>query len=74
MWFHRLFRRRREPPPALLPSLDRLGELVERVVALLDQVSPERNLERIVPKHHNSEPVADGWVALVPSPDGYRLL
>ena len=78
MWFRRLFRRRREPRAVLLPSLDRLEELIERVVALLDQVSlapaPERNLERIVSEHHNPEAVADGWVALVPSPEGYRLL
>ena len=25
-------------------------------------------------KQHNPEPSVDGWVALVPSPDGYRLL
>src|SRR5687768_16633271 len=37
MWFRR--RRRRLPPPVLLPSLDRLAELIERVVALLDQVT-----------------------------------
>lgn len=77
MWFRRLFRRRREPPPVLLPSLDRLGELIERVVALLDQVSlaPERAPpEEIVLQHHNPGPAADGWVAFVHSHDGYRLL
>jgi len=76
MWFRR--RRRRQPPPVLLPSLDRLAELIERVVALLDQVSlaPLPVSEEIVLKQHNPEPVpvVDGWVALVPSPDGYRLL
>ena len=77
MWFRR--RRRRQPLPVLLPSLDRLAELIERVVALLDQVSlapvsapPDRE-ERLVLNQHNPEP-ADGWVAFVHSPDGYRLL
>ncbi len=44
MWFRRLFRRRRPPPPVLLPSLERLAELIERVVELLDEValSPPR--------------------------------
>jgi hypothetical protein len=84
MWFRRLFRRRPEPPPVLLPSLDRLGELIERVVALLDQISlapvavpasnPEPEPEEIVLKQHNPTPAADGWVALVSSPEGYRLL
>ena len=81
MWFRR--RRRRQPlPPVLLPSLDRLAELIERVVALLDQVSlapvpvPESSPApgEIVLKQHNPEPASDGWVALVPSPEGYRLL
>jgi len=56
------WRRRRLSPPVLLPALDRLAELIERVVALLDQVS-------LAP-----EPASDGWLALVPSPEGYRLL
>ena len=30
MWFRRVFRRRRSPPPVLLPSLERLAELIER--------------------------------------------
>jgi hypothetical protein len=75
MWFRR--RRRRQPPlPVLLPSLDRLAELIDRVVALLDQVSlaPAPVPEEIVLKQHNPGPVPDGWVALVASPDGYRLL
>ena len=77
MWFRRLFRRRREPPPLLLPSLDRLAELIERVVALLDEVTlaPEpAPREEIVLQQHNPGPAADGWVAFVSSPDGYRLL
>ena len=75
MWFRR--RRRRLPPPLHLPSLDRLSELIERVVALLDQVAlapAPAPREEIVVKHHNLEPAADGWVAFVHAPDGYRLL
>jgi len=78
MWFRR---RRRRQPPVLLPSLDRLAELIERVVALLDQVSlaPEQSpREEIVLQQNDpdpeSEPVTEGWVAFVHSPDGYRLL
>ena len=76
-----MFRRRRVPPPVLLPSLDRLAELIERVVALLDQVAlaPEQKpreppREEIAVPQHNPGPVSDGWVAFVASPDGYRLL
>ena len=75
MWFRR--RRRRSPPPVLLPSLDRLAELIERVVALLDEMTlaPEQPArEGIVLNQHNPEPAVDGWLAFVHSPDGYRLL
>src|SRR5688572_22448288 len=77
MWLRRWFRRRRKPPPVLLPSLDRLAELIERVVALLDEVSlaPEPpSREEIVLNQHNPLPAPDGWLAFVHSPDGYRLL
>jgi hypothetical protein len=67
MWFRR--RRRRQPLPVLLPSLDRLAELIERVVALLDQVELAPDSPLPAP-----ESTADGWVAFVHSPDGYRLL
>ena len=72
MWF---WRRRRLPPPVLLPSLDRLAELVERVVALLDDLAlaPEPPREQLVVHDHEVEPAADGWVAFVQAPDGYRL-
>ena len=75
MWFWR--RRRPSPPPVLLPSLDRLAELIERVVALLDEVTlaPEAPAhEKIVLQEHNLEPAADGWVAFIHASDGYRLL
>ena len=89
MWFRRLFRRRRPPPPVLLPSLERLAELIERVVELLDEVAavpgraaPPRRAR--VPagartrsraeRAPNPAPSVDGHVLLVPWPDGYRLL
>ena len=89
MWFRRLFRRRRPPPPVLLPSLERLAELIERVVELLDEVAlgPPREPPRPatpapvrVPDSParsaapNPAPPVDGHVLLVPSADGYRLL
>lgn len=73
----RFLRRRRRPPPVLLPSLDRLADLIERVVELLNQrpLEPEpAPREEIVSKQHNPEPPADGWLAFVDSPEGYRLL
>jgi hypothetical protein len=90
MLFRRLFRRRRPPPPVLLPSLERLAELIERVVELLDEVAlgPPREPARPatpvpVPVPGNPAPSAvpspeppmqDGHMLLVSSPDGYRLL
>lgn len=73
MWFRR--RRRRQPPPVLLPSLDRLAELIERVVALLDEVTLAPEPEPIPTTPANpTAPVPEGWVAFVHSPGGYRLL
>jgi hypothetical protein len=81
MWFRRLSRRRRQPPPVLLPSLERLAELIGRVVELLDEVAvgpaPERaaRAPNLSPNPGpNPGPSADGHLLLVPSPDGYRLL
>jgi len=85
MWFRR--RRRRQPPPVLLPSLDRLAELIERVVALLDQVTlaptpvPAR-APAPTPAPPAPEPAAavtpapavHGHVLFVSASDGYRLL
>jgi len=95
----RLWRRRREESPVpqvVLPSLDRLAGLIERVVELVDEVAgargpgsnhapaappaappapppapPTRAPEVPVP-----EPAAeaDGWLAFLPSPDGYTLV
>ena len=53
------WRRRRQTPPILLPSLDRLAELVERVTVLVEEVAPTP---------------ADGHVLFAPAADGYRLL
>jgi hypothetical protein len=89
----------------LLSSLDRLTELVERVVALLDEVSlaplptskprPEPEPELVLKQHKLERPPvaepqperegeivlkqhklasAEGWVALLASAEGYRLL
>ena len=76
MWFRR---RRRQPPLVLLPSLDRLAELIERVVALIDQVTLAPAPARAPP---SPEPAAtipptqadDGHVLFVSASDGYRLL
>jgi hypothetical protein len=69
-----LFRGRRQAPPLLLPSLDRLAELIERVVELLDEVTlaPEQK-PREAPGPA-AEVAVDGWIAFVSSPDGYRVL
>jgi hypothetical protein len=88
MWFRRLFRRRRSPPPVLLPSLERLAELIERVVELLDEVALSPSREPAEPPAPAPNPAPDpapsavvspghsidGHVLLVPFPDGYRLL
>jgi hypothetical protein len=84
MRFRRLFRRRRQPPPVLLPSLERLGEVVERVVGLLDEAAvapPRQPKPKPTPTpgptpDASFEPVpfVDGHLLFRPSPDGYRLL
>ena len=57
------------------------AELIERVVALLDEVAlaPERQeparARRLCCRNTIPvRPAVDGWVAFVSSPDGYRLL
>lgn len=70
MWFRR---RRRHPPPVLLPPLDRLTELVDRVVTLLDQ-EPAPAPEPAVVERPEDEEVAEGHVLFVPGAAGYRLL
>ena len=103
----RLLRRRTKPelaPPVVLPSLDRLAGLIERVVELVDEVAgaPAANSKRPAPVAPGPpappappqvlEPVApppvvqtqpavvsmpaaeQGWLAFVPSPDGYALV
>jgi hypothetical protein len=82
------------PPPVVLPSLDRLAGLIERVVELVDEVSggpaaaPQQRPAREQPvlsappaapaAEPEPEPpapaAAGGWVAFVPSPQGYELV
>ncbi len=70
-------RRRRLPPSNLLPSLDRLSELIEGVVARLDQVAPEpAPSESDLPEPELAAapaPLPAGHVLFVSAPDGYRL-
>jgi len=75
MWLRRLFRRRRPPPPVLLPSLERLSELIERVVELLDEVAlaPAREPASQANPAPNPGPAVRGHVLFASSPDGYRF-
>ncbi len=90
----RLWRRRREAQPApqvVLPSLDRLAGLIERVVVLVDEVAGGRasgsnNAPAPLPPAAASQEPAPpelpvpvpaavaGWLAFVPSPNGYTLV
>ena len=73
----RAWSRRRSPsvPPVLLPSLDRLATLIERVVELVDAVGGTEP----APVAEQADPAVapsgeELWLAFVPSPHGYRLL
>ena len=95
----RLWRRRRQAQPApqvVLPSLDRLAGLIERVVELVDEVAGARapgsnNAPAPLPtgcsascalagsRHVLEAPVPEpaagaGWLAFIPSPNGYTLV
>ena len=88
----RLLRRRTKPDPStpvVLPSLDRLAGLIERVVELVDEVAGAPNAtpgRTAPPAAPPSVPTAqleaaapdavsvDGWLAFVPSPQGYTLV
>ena len=99
----RLWRRRRQASPVpqvVLPSLDRLAGLIERVVELVDEVAggrgpgsnnapapaPPPALPPAAPPPVSPEPAPPleapvgepaavaGWVAFVPSPNGYTLV
>lgn len=59
------FRRRARRTAPVLPSLDQLAELVERVIAEVDQVA--------APGVEAAAPV-DAHVLFAPASDGYRLL
>ncbi|MEO5576915.1 MAG: hypothetical protein ABIR67_06280 [Gaiellaceae bacterium] len=62
----------------MLPSLDRLAGLIDRVVELVDDVAAARGS----PRERAAEPEAtrpdvvapDEWLVFVPSPQGYTLL
>lgn len=79
-------RRQSEPPaPLVLPRLDRLSELVDRVVVLLDQAAAPVpgpvagvDMEPVPPEPEpeaapRPEP-AGGHVLVVAEPSGYRLV
>jgi hypothetical protein len=72
--------RRHRQQPAVLPSLDRLSGLIDRVVELVDAVgdpaavpAPEPLPE---PPREGTAAVAaaEGWLAFLSSPQGYRLV
>lgn len=65
----------------MLPSLDRLSGLIERVVELVDAVGETKPVPAPEPlaEPPRDAPVAAGspaagWVAFVSSPQGYRLV
>jgi hypothetical protein len=80
----RILRRKREvQAPVVLPSLDRLAGLIERVVELVDEVSggrvggaevPESAERPLVQANAPTPAAVDGWLAYVSSPHGYTLL
>ncbi len=74
-------RRRSSVPPVLLPSLDRLATLIDRVVELVDAVggsqAPEPEpVPAPEPPRESVAPVGAevAWLAFVPSAHGYRLV
>ncbi len=71
-----LWRRRRSPPPVILPSLDRLSGLIERVVELVDAVAvaPVPAPEPVPEPRAEVAEVKGGWIAFVSSPAGYRIV
>jgi hypothetical protein len=73
MWFRRR-RRRQSPPPLLLPSLERLAELVARVIALLDEALPALPALTTEPAQPAEAEPVPGHVLFVAAPAGYRLL
>jgi hypothetical protein len=79
------FRRRHSEDSAVLPSLDRLSGLIERMVELVEAIgetkavpAPEPVAEPPREVGAAAAPVGEaqaaGWVAFVSSPQGYRLV
>lgn len=93
MWFRPLRWRRRQPPPLApldLSALDRLGELVDRIVALLPEETEDepptetpaaaepapapRPLADARLLAPPTDPAADEILLFVPGAEGYRLV
>ncbi len=79
----RPWRRRQSPAPVVLPSLDRLAGLIERVVELVDEVAAGGTAASPQPAPQPAQvPAATapeavdgrGWLAFVTSPQGYTLV
>jgi hypothetical protein len=78
--------RRPSAPSVILPSLDRLSTLIERVVELVDAVGttpvpapepvpePPRDVAEPARMPAAAESREEAWLAFVPSPSGYRLV
>jgi hypothetical protein len=68
MWIRRLLRRRRKPPPLDLSGLERVEELIARVVDLVPQVAGVPGRAEPPAKEPRSEPALDA------SPASHLLL
>ena len=80
-------RRKQAPAPVVLPSLDRLAGLIERVVELVDEVAAggpaaaPQPAPKPAPKPASAPPAiapeavdGRGWIAFVTWPHGYTLI
>jgi hypothetical protein len=70
MWF----RRQRSVPPLDLSALDRLAELIERIVALLPQLAPEPAAPAGACVETPQAPPVEGHLLFAAGNGGYRLL
>jgi hypothetical protein len=78
-------RRTQAQPPVVLPSLDRLAGLIERVVELVDEVAggattaaPQPTPDQDAPEAAATAPPeagdGRGWIAFVTSSQGYTIV